>query len=191
MAIFDSVKLRWFGFVCAVGLAAGTSPVTAATGSFSIPPTVPGRIGGAVAGLSTLHLPASGTSGFVTVFVLPRDYLKNGTVQIVFYLEVSNGAPCSAKIVATVLTRTRVGRLVLLTGGLSPAGGSQTADFPANGELIAKVFNLNPVFVDTFPGQRRGDGINAAFVRQASDPVDTCSQTVSLHQIDIRYPLAP
>jgi hypothetical protein len=87
------------------------------------------------------------------------------------------------------VTRRRIGIAVVSgVGGLEPADGSPTVDFPDDA-VVGKVFELKPAF--NFPGQRKGDLIVAGFRREADTVSDTCTGFAHVQGIDIRYPLAP
>jgi hypothetical protein len=170
---------------CAV-LAA--QPAAAAFASFDFPHLSARVDGGATIGLASISLPNSGTPGFSITFVLPRDYQPDSEVRIVFYLN-GGTAPCKARLVPDLLIRTRIGAVVASDmGGLS--GGNPLVSFASVSTLVQKTFTLVPGG-EFLVGQKPGDGFFVHFIREADPATDTCTGTVNVYNIDIRYMQAP
>jgi hypothetical protein len=173
--------------VAAIGLALSASPGLGASGSISYPVSTAVGSGRATVG-RTIELPETGTATFTTSFILPLDYLNNGRVQIVLYLSVAGLlTPCTAQLGPHSMTRSRVGRESLVDlSGLSAANGSPTVDFP-DAAVVQKTFFLKRSGL--FPNQLKSDLFTISFRRVPDDASDTCTGFVSVHGIDIRYPL--
>lgn len=186
MPILGIATFRSLGFAVAAGLTLWASPALAATASINYPYTAVSPRGvGTTVGLAVL-LPASGTSGFALNFVLPRDYRNNGTVQIVLQLSSANFV-CAAQLVPVQVQRRRPGLTATFSvAGLAALDGSPTVNFLSNA-VVEKIFTVKPAA--GFPGQRRGDSLTVQLNREADAAADTCAGIVSLHAIDIRYPL--
>jgi hypothetical protein len=188
MSILATAR-SWFR-ICAltVGLALWGSPALAATRSISSPITTVLPFGEAEMLTSILRLPPTGTPGFNMLFVLPFDYVKNGTVQIVLYLSAAGGGfPCTVRIAPLQLERKRIGLLpVNNLSGLSAANGTLTVDVP-DGAILGKTFNLKPG--SEFPDQRKGDTFMVGFRREPRNPTDTCPGNSFVHAVDVRYPV--
>jgi hypothetical protein len=165
------------------GLAVWAAPASAQMGSFSYPPQAAFVQGGAVIADVGIVLPNSGPTTFVINFVLPRDYKSGEPVKIHVYLK--SDTTCQVRVAPTLFNRKRVGS-VIAGGGFT--GGNPLVSLTAL-VIGVKVFTLQPG--DTIPGQKPGDAFSVGLARDAANASDTCAGPVTVHAIDIRYPLAP
>lgn len=171
----------WLGaLVVLLGFAAG--PASAGRASVSYPIFAADVSGGAVTS-PVLTFPDGTTSTILLNFVLPADYKDGTTVKVFLYL--SNGSnACNARILPQQLGRRRIGIPAVNNLAGVNGGGAQVA-FPSDGSIVGKVFKIKPA--DTFPGQQSGDGLLLGIKREGGKVIDTCSVSVFVQQIDIRY----
>jgi hypothetical protein len=132
-------------------------------------------------------LPKAGAPAFVINFVLPRDYDPDIDVKIVIQMIVK-GSDCDVRFRALDMFRFRPG--VAFAHGL--AGLSTTAatvHFPPDGVVAQKVFTLAPGGL--LSGQKAGDGYFVQFQRLANNAADTCTGSIGISGIDIRFQTSP
>jgi hypothetical protein len=161
-------------------------PAAAAFASFSIPANSVSVGLGASTSNGFIELPSTGTPQFVINLVLPRDYDPDSEVRIIFQF-LSNGPDCDIRFRAIDMFRMRAGDP--FEYGLTGLSGGNTTTHLAQGVVVQKNFNLNPGPAPA--GQNPSDAFMIRFARLADQGLDTCSNTVSIGAIDIRYQIAP
>jgi hypothetical protein len=164
------------------------SPAAARAGSasFSIAGGAVGGDSGATSSGGVTFLPATGAPRVGLNFVLPRDYATDTPISIVLYLHAAETS-CGFVLVTDSVAHRRPGvPSDFTTSVFAPKNGSPVVAAPADLTIVAqKTYVLSPG--GTLAHMKRGDEFFIRLVRDPSDPSDTCTNSLALDAVDVRY----
>ena len=170
----------------------GVGPAAAAKHVFSINPygvrTINASRDLGTGGLAGIALSAGTQAEFGFGFVIPRGYIKNSPIRIIFNWQ-TQGTNCGIIFEQEFLDRSRAGHAS--TGAFAPTDGLAPEDgmillnaTTTAGQGNTKVFTL-------VPGQGFdqivGDAITMTFLRDGSSASDTCTDDLIISGINIEY----
>jgi hypothetical protein len=147
---------------------------------------------GAVTVTGSVNLPKSSAGRFFVNFVVPIDHAINTPIAVRVYMQTAQ-ASCVMGTRLGAATRRRAGQQGSATAfpnvdRITPVGGVEETAMPAAiGETIVKNYTVRTPLAASFAGLRPGDGIVLRIDREPTDPVDTCTTTLFVTHIDVRY----
>lgn len=179
--MFRNALVASFAFACLAPM-----PALAAAGSIAMPINAVETYAGAAIVHSVINLPNTGTPGLSVEFVLPPDHKPDTPVRLKLHLSVIVAA-CAARLEVQQAARTRPGkpqfdsaeRIVVLNGA--------TAAIPANGVVAVKTIEIRKPATAPFKGMKTGDGFHIRLARDSAHGEDSCSSSVLVKHVELRY----
>lgn len=148
----------------------------------------------AAAGMNPLDLNANVDTIFSVSFLLPADYKPNTTATLRLVLDRPGINGCTVILAAPALVRLRPGQAIYSTGLPSLDGMTNGAptliNLPVN-KVVVRTFKISAPTRSPFQDQLAGDGILVQFLRNGTNPQESCNYPVRIWQAEVRYEFTP
>lgn len=183
-------------FIAAVATVCAFGSADAAERAIYLTPTALDISGGSSQSGSTLNIPKSTNSGFFMSFALPPDYAINTPAKVRIYLSTPT-PPSDCNVILRVFqaVRRRAGQTAYSSvhpsiDRVALVGGEATT-MPSTGAIVVKTVTVRPPLSAPFTGQRVGDLVTLRIDRVGTDGGDTCTGTLFVQGVEIRYTVTP